>query len=278
MYPLFACASCWLALLGTFSLVVARSAAPTTTADLLVLIIVGTAAAGFSRIGLVSLLALALRLLPRGRLRARLASALLRAGPLLLRSSLLAAVSAGLVAQGVHATPHPGSEGVSVAAPAHTTAAAAHPPPSDPGWPTTPADDEPADDEPAPPADPAWPSGPPGGDPDEGDSPAGESDEGNSPGDESDEEDSPAGESDEEDSPSDGGDHEGSESRDGPAGHDGRTYTVRAGDCLWSIAAAHGEDGPATAARVRDIHADNRDVIGPDPNLIMPGQRLEIEP
>jgi hypothetical protein len=53
--------------------------------------------------------------------------------------------------------------------------------------------------------------------------------------------------------------------------------TVRAGDSLWSIAAAHlGRD--ATAARIAAAwprwYAENRRVVGDDPTLILPGQRL----
>jgi nucleoid-associated protein YgaU len=52
---------------------------------------------------------------------------------------------------------------------------------------------------------------------------------------------------------------------------------VRPGDCLWDIAAAHLGPG-ATAAEIARAwprwYAANRAVIGPDPNLIHPGQRL----
>jgi hypothetical protein len=53
--------------------------------------------------------------------------------------------------------------------------------------------------------------------------------------------------------------------------------TVRAGDSLWSIAAAHlGPDATATriAAQWPRWYAENRGVIGDDPTLIRPGQRL----
>ncbi|MFE2632897.1 transglycosylase family protein [Streptomyces sp. NPDC004562] len=46
-------------------------------------------------------------------------------------------------------------------------------------------------------------------------------------------------------------------------------YTVRAGDTLSGIAARHG----TTWQR---LHAANRAVIGDDPDLIVPGQRLEL--
>ena len=54
---------------------------------------------------------------------------------------------------------------------------------------------------------------------------------------------------------------------------------VRPGDTLWELA---GRDLPreagdrAVAERVRDIHAANRAVIGADPDLIRPGQRLRM--
>ncbi|WP_405580055.1 transglycosylase family protein [Streptomyces sp. NBC_01092] len=46
-------------------------------------------------------------------------------------------------------------------------------------------------------------------------------------------------------------------------------YTVRAGDTLSGIAARHGTTW-------RQLHAANKSVIGADPNLIVPGQRLEL--
>ena len=53
--------------------------------------------------------------------------------------------------------------------------------------------------------------------------------------------------------------------------------TVRAGDCLWRIAAEHlGADATdADVARyVAALYAANRQVIGPDPDLVVPGQQL----
>ncbi|MEV0281266.1 transglycosylase family protein [Streptomyces sp. NPDC050610] len=49
----------------------------------------------------------------------------------------------------------------------------------------------------------------------------------------------------------------------------GGHYTVAAGDTLGRIADAHGTTWHA-------LHAANRAVIGADPNLIMPGQRLVL--
>ncbi len=61
----------------------------------------------------------------------------------------------------------------------------------------------------------------------------------------------------------------------------GATVRVRVGDCLWTLAATRlGPD--AHAAEVASywprIHALNRDVIGPDPDLIHPGQHLRLPP
>jgi nucleoid-associated protein YgaU len=62
-----------------------------------------------------------------------------------------------------------------------------------------------------------------------------------------------------------------------PAQQTPSTVTVRPGDTLWGIAA----DFLPTGATARDVaiawpqwYAANRDVIGPDPDLIRPGQRL----
>jgi nucleoid-associated protein YgaU len=60
-----------------------------------------------------------------------------------------------------------------------------------------------------------------------------------------------------------------------------RTVVVRSGDSLWLLAAA---DLPADAsaarltARWQAIHRLNAEVIGPDPDLIHPGQRLVLPP
>jgi hypothetical protein len=56
-----------------------------------------------------------------------------------------------------------------------------------------------------------------------------------------------------------------------------RVVTVRTGDSLWSIAAAHlGHDASAAAIATAwpRWYAENRHVIGNDPSLIRPGQRL----
>jgi len=48
------------------------------------------------------------------------------------------------------------------------------------------------------------------------------------------------------------------------------TYTVKPGDTLWAIAKRQYGDG----SRYSDIFNANRDVIGPSPHMIKPGQRL----
>ena len=56
-------------------------------------------------------------------------------------------------------------------------------------------------------------------------------------------------------------------------------YVVRQGDCLWRIAARHLGAG-ATPAEIdlawRHIYDANRAVIGPDPDLLLPGQQLLV--
>lgn len=57
----------------------------------------------------------------------------------------------------------------------------------------------------------------------------------------------------------------------------GDTVTVRPGDSLWSIAddlLGPGADVDAVADAVRRLHEANRAVIGPDPDLILPGHEL----
>jgi nucleoid-associated protein YgaU len=55
--------------------------------------------------------------------------------------------------------------------------------------------------------------------------------------------------------------------------------TVAGGDTLWDLAAAHlgpGADDAAIDAAWRADYAANRDVVGPDPDLILPGQVLAL--
>jgi len=54
---------------------------------------------------------------------------------------------------------------------------------------------------------------------------------------------------------------------------------VRAGDTLWALAERAlpaGADNGAVTARWHRIYRLNRDLIGPDPDLIQPGQRLRL--
>ena len=76
-----------------------------------------------------------------------------------------------------------------------------------------------------------------------------------------------------------------SSSRDSTAhrcarGHGRGSYTVSRGDTLWSIAEQSlRTDDPRSVARYwPKIHRANRDVIGPDPSLIYPGQVLHLPP
>jgi len=58
-----------------------------------------------------------------------------------------------------------------------------------------------------------------------------------------------------------------------------RRVLVKPGDCLWSIAALDlgpGASESAIDARWRAIYAANHTLIGPDPGLVEPGQRLRI--
>jgi nucleoid-associated protein YgaU len=60
-----------------------------------------------------------------------------------------------------------------------------------------------------------------------------------------------------------------------------RTVLVRAGDSLWRLAAADLPAGASAArvtARWHAIHHLNAAVIGPDPDLIHPGQHLALPP
>ncbi len=55
------------------------------------------------------------------------------------------------------------------------------------------------------------------------------------------------------------------------------TYTVQRGDSLWRIAQLHGATSDAAAAAAWPSWYElNRDVIGPDPDLIHPGQVLQV--
>lgn len=49
-------------------------------------------------------------------------------------------------------------------------------------------------------------------------------------------------------------------------------YTVRAGDCLWGIA----EEYLGIGGKWELLYEKNRSVIGHDPNLILPGQQIDV--
>ncbi len=62
-----------------------------------------------------------------------------------------------------------------------------------------------------------------------------------------------------------------------PSPPSGRAVVVRRGDTLWALAKEQlpsGATAGVVADSVRAWHAHNRVVIGPDPDLIRPGQRL----
>lgn len=66
---------------------------------------------------------------------------------------------------------------------------------------------------------------------------------------------------------------------DAPSSTDRRV--VRAGDSLWGIAAESSPAGSTVASVARETqrwYAANRLTIGPDPDLIRPGQRLSAPP
>ncbi len=66
-----------------------------------------------------------------------------------------------------------------------------------------------------------------------------------------------------------------------PVGTSGATVMVAPGDTLWGLAADQlGPDASdqQTAAAWPELYALNRDLIGPDPGLIEPGQRLVLPP
>ena len=69
------------------------------------------------------------------------------------------------------------------------------------------------------------------------------------------------------------------ERAEGPAHPRHHAVVVRPGDTLWALA-EHDLPAPATdrqvSARWRAVYRRNRDVIGPDPDLIRPGQVLNL--
>lgn len=58
-----------------------------------------------------------------------------------------------------------------------------------------------------------------------------------------------------------------------------RAVVVRPGDSLWAISARRlpaGADDAEITSAWRELYRHNRDVVGDDPSLIHPGQRLEL--
>ena len=55
-------------------------------------------------------------------------------------------------------------------------------------------------------------------------------------------------------------------------------YAVRPGDSLWSIAQSFPVPSTSVDRRWRAIWNANRDVVGDDPDLIIPGQALRLPP
>ncbi|WP_152347858.1 LysM peptidoglycan-binding domain-containing protein [Brevibacterium sp. CFH 10365] len=278
MYLLIACAGSWLVLLGSFFTAWTQLPQPRTTSDIVVIVIIGAAALMFARLGLVSLLALLLRVLPSGRLRARLAGLVVKVMPRILASSVLAIVSAGLVVHSAQAAPvgPPGPD----TSPTEASAA-----PADPGWPTvdddgrgedspdraeqtdgagSPAGSESPDRAQLP--DPGWPTEPPSGDVPS--SPPGDRGADRSGDSAQDDESDHGGRPDE---PGDGAD------ASVPAGSRSSAHVVTQGESLWSIAAELTDAPEEIPQLVADIYTANEDTIGPDPSLIIAGQRLEIQ-
>lgn len=76
---------------------------------------------------------------------------------------------------------------------------------------------------------------------------------------------------------------DGAWSRPRPAGS-ARSVVVRPGQCLWTIAAAElaargrPADPSSVADRWREIYAANHALVGPDPDLLLPGLRLVLPP
>jgi nucleoid-associated protein YgaU len=65
------------------------------------------------------------------------------------------------------------------------------------------------------------------------------------------------------------------------AGRSSHTVVVSPGDTLWGIAAQQlpvGASDRRISTRWQRVYAANRALIGPDPDVIQPGQRLDLFP
>lgn len=266
MYHLMACAVSWLLLLGSFVTAWIQIPQPWTSTDLIVFVIIGTAAAAFARLGLVSIVTLLVRILPSGRTRTLLAGLVVRAMPRVLASSVLAVASTAIMVQAANAAPAVGAGSSTSPRPSSSEAAA----PVDPGWPTV-GEDSPSSEAPdrkgpdrervdESPRDPGWPTGPSEdrhGDVDDSTSDAEDDAERRPDRDAAD--------------PATRSDASSEQSRD-------PIHVVEDGESLWSIAAEIADAPEEVPQLVEDMYTANRDTIGPDPSLIIAGQRLEIQP
>ena len=281
MYLLIVCAVSWLVLLGSLITAWTGLPQPRTPTDIVVIVAIAAATAVFARLGLVSIVTLLLRTLPDGRVRSLLASFVIRAMPRLLASSALTVVSAGIAVQAGHAATQQDRAGPIPRPVGSETVAEA---PVDPGWPTisdpppeseapeTDATETPAGDtetpEPSDPTgsrlpDPGWPTErPDDSNPAENPSPSAGADRPD--------DDSTPAPSEPESSP------EAPEPT--PKAHGPTIHEVERGESLWSIAEPFVDDPDEVAEFVADIYTANKSTIGPDPSLILAGQRLEIRP
>ena len=281
MYLLIVCAVSWLVLLGSLITAWTGLPQPRTATDIVVIVVIAAATAVFARLGLVSIVTLLLRTLPDGRVRSLLASFVIRAMPRLLASSALTVVSAGIAVQAGHAATQQDRAGPVPRPVGSETVAEA---PVDPGWPTisdpppeseapeTDATETPAGDtetpEPSDPTgsrlpDPGWPTErPDDSNPAENPSPSADADRPD--------DDSTPAPSEPESSP------EAPEPT--PKAHGPTIHEVERGESLWSIAETFVDDPDEVAEFVADIYTANKSTIGPDPSLILAGQRLEIRP
>lgn len=64
-----------------------------------------------------------------------------------------------------------------------------------------------------------------------------------------------------------------------PSGAAPQAYTIQPGDTLWAIAGRTLQGSPTDAeidAGWRSLYARNAGVVGPDPDLVRPGQQLLV--